>query len=259
MTRPLYNLEIKAFHCSVELWLNDIIVFSHFEEKGSIWIDWPVNQYILEKGIQKYEVRIIPYKNQTFLTENVEIEFGIHAIEAITENERLEIVEKKAINIENKSKLPIFILKGSFFAETPYFLEGWKNSVDLSKEDEKLLYIEVIEWNIKLLNIYKTSNLEEYNKIYKIREFEFDKSNYIKSEPNSNDVFHSKFKDLIAIPNDLYKLVYFAKNKLISLQLPYELPGFTYKPKLEHKDSLGISLIIFFHRRQKGLPLEIIR
>ena len=44
MTRPLYNLEIKAFHCSIELWLNDVIVFSHFEEKGSVWVDWPVNQ-----------------------------------------------------------------------------------------------------------------------------------------------------------------------------------------------------------------------
>ncbi|KIX21647.1 hypothetical protein SY27_08095 [Flavobacterium sp. 316] len=259
MTRPLYNLEIKAFHCSVELWLNDIIVFSHFEEKGSIWVDWPINQYILEKGIQSYEIRIIPYKNQTALTENVEVEFGIHAIEAITENERLEIVEKKAINIENKTKLPIYIHKGAFFAETPYVLEGWKNSVDLSKEVEKNIYKELIEWNLKLLEIYKTSDLVQYNKIYKERESEFDKSNYILSEPNTMDVFHSKFKDLIAVPNDLYKLVFFANSKLVSLQLPYELPGFTYKPKVENKESLGISLIIYFHRKEKGFPLEVIR
>ncbi|MFD2908231.1 hypothetical protein ACFSX9_05735 [Flavobacterium ardleyense] len=75
MTRPLYNLEIKAFHCSVELWLNDIIIFSHFSENGSVWIDWPINQFILEAGIQHYEVRIIPYKNQSTLSHNVEVEF----------------------------------------------------------------------------------------------------------------------------------------------------------------------------------------
>ena len=142
---------------------------------------------------------------------------------------------------------------------TPYILEGWKNSQDLSKEDEKLLYKELIQWNTKLLNIFTTSNLEEYNKVYKTRDLEFDKANYVLSEPNTQDVFHSKFKDLIALPNDLYKLVFFANNKIVSFQLPYELPGFTYKPKVENKESLGISLIIFFHRKQKDYPLEVIR
>ena len=112
---------------------------------------------------------------------------------------------------------------------------------------------------MKLLEIYKTSDLVEYNKIYKVRESEFDKSNYMLSEPNTMDVFHSKFKDLIALPNDLYKLVFFANNKIVSFQLPYELPGFTYKPKVENIESLGISLIIFFHRKQKDYPLEVIR
>ena len=73
---PLYNLEIKAFHCSIELWINDIVVFNHYEEKGSIWVDWPINQFILQKGNQNFEVRIIPYKNQTTLSEKVEEEFN---------------------------------------------------------------------------------------------------------------------------------------------------------------------------------------
>lgn len=259
MTRPLYNLEIKAFHCSVELWLNGVIVFSHFEENGSVWVDWPVNQFILEEGIQNYEVRIIPYKNQVTLSNKVEVEFGIHAIEAITENERIEVIERAVINILNKDKLPLYIHKGSFQATTPYILEGWKTSQDLSKEDEKVLYKELIQWNTKLLNIYTTSNLEEYNKVYKTRELEFDKANYVLSEPNTLDVFHSKFKDLTALSNDLYKLKLFANGKLVSIVLPYELPGFKYIPKVKSEDSLGISLIIFFHRKQKGSPLEIIR
>lgn len=259
MNRPLYNLEIKAFHCSIELWVNDILVFNHFEENGSVWVDWPINQFILENGPQDFEIRILPYKNQNALSEKVEVEFGIHAIEAITENDRIEVIEKSSIDIPNKSKLPLFIYKGTFLADIPYVLPGWKNSQDLSEEDEKLLFQELIKWNSKLLNIYTTSNLELYNAVYKNREIEFDKSNYIYSQPNSQDVFHSKFKDLVAIPNDLYKLKLYAKGKLASVKIPYELPGFTYEPKVKNKDSLGISLIVFFHRKKAGEPLEIIR
>ena len=256
---PLYNLEIKAFHCSIELWINDILVFNHYEEKGSVWVDWPINQFILQKGNQNFEVRIIPYKNQTTLSEKVEVEFGIHAIEAITESERIEVIERSVINIPNKEKLPLYIHKGTFLATTPYVLEGWKNSQDLSKVDKKLLYQELIKWNSKLLNIYSTSNLEQYNSVYKQRELEFDIANYVLSEPNNMDVFHSKFKDLIALPDDLYKLKLFANGKLASIVLPFELPGFKYEPKKKTKESLGISLIIYFHRKQKGMPLEIIR
>jgi hypothetical protein len=259
MNRPLYNLEIKAFHCSIELLINDVLVFNHFEEKGSIWVDWPVNQFILDKGTQNFEIRILPYSNQKTLSEKVEVEFGVHAIEAITEDERIEVIEKFAIEIPNKSKLPLYIYKGTFLAETSYVLDGWKNSQDLSKEDEKLLFKELIQWNSKLLDIYVTSNLDEYNKVYKDRELEFDKANYIYSQPNSADVFHSKFKDLVAIPDDLYRLKLYAGGKLASIQFKYELPGFTYEPKEKTADSLGISLILYFHRKQNGMYLEIIR
>jgi hypothetical protein len=259
MTRPLYYIEIKAFHCSIELWINDILVFNHFEENGSIWVDWPINQFILEKGIQNFEVKIVPYKNQTTLSDNVEVEFGIHAIEAITEDERIEVIERAVITMPNKNKLPVYIHKGTFLAATPYVLKGWKNSVDLSKEDTVFLLAEILQWNRKLLNIYTTSNLEEHNKVYKDRELEFDTSNYVLSEPNTIDIFHSKFKDLIALPNDLYKLKIYANGKLASIILPNKLPGFSYEPKIKDENGLGISLMIYFHRKEKGMPLEIIR
>ncbi|WP_310556415.1 hypothetical protein [Flavobacterium sp.] len=69
----------------------------------------------------------------------------------------------------------------------------------------------------------------------------------------------AKFKDLVALPDDLYKLKLYANGKLASIVLPFELPGFKYEPKVKNEKSLGISLIIYFHRKQKGMPLEIIR
>lgn len=258
MNKPLYEFEIKAFYCLIELYINDILVFCHYEENGSIWIDWPINQYILDSGLQNFELKIIPYKNHKTLSEKVQLEIGVHAIN-VTEDERTEIIEKHEIEILNKDKLPVFIYKGIFNAWVPYENKGWKDSLDLKKEEENKLLHELLLWNSKLLDIYRFSKIEQYNEIYKEREEEFAISHYNQYVANTNEVFHSKFKDLVSLPDDLYRLVFYANNKIVSVKLPNELPGFTYEPKIKDEEGLGVSLILYFHRKNEGEPLEIIR
>lgn len=259
MTNPIYYLEIKAFHCYVELWLNDIIVFAHYEKNGSIWVDWPINQFILESGVQSYEVRLLPYEGESGLSQQAEAEFGVHAIEAVTEDERIEIIEKSSIDIKNRDTLPLFVQKGSFSVTVPYKNDGWKNSISLMDEDKNKLLSEVLAWNQKLLTIYKTSNISEYNKIYYQREAEYAKAYTIPFVQSSQNIFHSKFKDLKSLPDHIYQLGIFGNGKLVSVQLPKELPGFTYQPITVNEESLGVSLLLFFHRKSEGEALEIIR
>ena len=257
MNRPLCNFEIKAFYCLIELYVNDILVFCHYEENGSVWVDWPINQYILESGIQNFEVRIFPYKEQKLLSEKAYLEIGIHTIDFL-KAERVEIIEKKAIQIPNK--IPFYVHKGFFNVIVPYKNIGWKSSLDLRESDKENLFIEIMEWNSKLLEIYKNSLLTEYNKIFSEREREFSNSYYIEYKESSTEIFHSKFKKLSLLPNDLYKLKFYANGKIVSVKLPNELPGFTYIPEdINDEDGLGISLILFFHRKSKGMPLTIIR
>lgn len=258
MNNPLYKFEIKAFHCLIELYINDIIVFCHYEDNGSVWVDWPINQYILKSGVQNFEIKIIPYKGKDILCEKTQLEIGIHAINN-TEDERVEIIEKNEIKIPNKDKLPMYVYKGIFNVEVPYQNIGWENSLDLTKSDKKSLLYEILEWNNKLLNIYKTSDLTEYNRVYRKREEEFAASYYSSYEENTLDVFHSKFKELTSLPNDLYHLEFYANGKIASVKIPNEMPGFTYIPSIISQDSLGISLILFFHRKEEGKALEIIR
>ena len=61
------------------------------------------------------------------------------------------------------------------------------------------------------------------------------------------------------MPNDIYKLELFANGKLASVRMPFELPGFRFDPKVINKDAIGFSLNVYFHRKEKGMPLEIIR
>lgn len=259
MKQPIYEIELKAIHCNIELWFNGILIYSHYEENGSVWLDWPINHFILSSGIQNFEVRMIPYSNEKNLSNKVQLELGVHYSDKNDDLDKTEVIERKLIEIPSPESLPIYIHKEVFSAQVPYELEGWKNSVDLSEEKKENILNELLNWKTKILSILKESNLKEYNSVFKRRESEFDKANYSPYFENTMDVFHSKFRDLIDTPNDIYELQFYAKNKVVSLKMPKKLPGFTFNPKTETEESLGVSLILFFHRPQKGLPLEIVK
>lgn len=258
MNKPVYQFEIKLFHAYVELYINDLLVFAHYEDNGSIWVDWPINQYILESGIQDFEIRILPYRKNSNLSNNTLLEFGIHTLDESI-NSRKEIIEKSEIEIKDIEKRTFYIYKSTFNAKVSYKNIGWKDSIDLKNEDESNLVKEILGWNNKLLDLYKTSNIGLYNQVYKNRNIEFSNAYYKEYKKGTNDIFHSKFKELEALSEELYEIKFYGNNKLVSVKLPTELPGFTYDPSEKNENSLGISLLTFFHRKKEGEPLEIIR
>lgn len=63
--------------------------------------------------------------------------------------------------------------------ELPYVLEGWQNSVDLSKEDQKTLYSVLIDWNKKILKVHHNFDTESYLKIFLSKMSEVNKALYL--------------------------------------------------------------------------------
>jgi hypothetical protein len=259
---PSYTAEIVSSRCSIELVVNDIPSFCNYES-GTISVDWPLNLLIIEDGLQNFELRILPLKGTTSISEKAFAKIKIVVREAIDEYvEQEEISPEIEINFTDKKKLPLYIYKGQFTSKVPYQLDGWKKSMELSQENQERLFEEIIQWNDKLRDIYANFKQEEYLKIFKSKNIEIYKTlylNHLEIEEQNNSVFHPKFKDLVSLPNVSYKLKLSANGKLASVILPYKLPGFTYEPKIKDEDSLGISVIVFFHRKNIGEPLEIIR
>jgi hypothetical protein len=201
----------------------------------------------------------MPLKNSTTILPKAFVRIKIYKAEAIEEYIPQELVSKEIeLTFTDKKSLPFYVIKDVFQAELPFNFTGWKNSIDLSEENENELYQEIIKWNEEIANIYQTSNQEKYYNAFKSRDIELKKSLYLPQ--NKNYSFHPQDKYILALPNKLYKLELYADGKLASVRMPYELPGFRYDPK-EKKDeeAMGFSLNIYFHRREKGLPLEIIR
>lgn len=259
MNNPIYKIEIKAIFCNIELWLNDILIFCHYEENGSLWVDWPINHFLLQTGVQNFEVRLYPYNGETFFSERTELEVGVHCTDNSDDEHRVEVLDLKSVDLKSPEELPIFIYRKSFVSNIPFKLEGWSESLDLSKENEEELIAELFNWKKVILNVLVTSNLEKYNAIFKTKESEFDQANYTNYIENDHNVFHSKFKLLVDIPDESYHIEFYADNRIVSLKLPEKLPGFTFEPKEINEESLGLSQIVYFHRRKKGAKLEIIR
>ena len=258
---PYYVAEITSSRCSVELSINGIPNYNHFAEEdimSTAKIDWPINCSISKNGLQHFEVLVLPLKNKITILPKALVRIKIFKTEAIEEYVNQELVSKEIeITFADKKGLPTYIIKNTFPAELPFKIEGWENSVDLSKEDKNELYKEIIVWNEKIAQIYQTSDAAGYKKAFGKRDLEQNRLLYILQ--NDNPSFHPKDKDILSLPNILYKLELYANGKLASVRMPYELPGFRYDPKIQDENAMGFSLNIYFHRKQKGMPLEIIR
>lgn len=259
---PVYTAGIVSSRCSVELSINGIPVFNSFES-GTMSVDWPVNFFIVENPVQSYELKIMPLKEEAVIVEKAiaKIKFVVReAIEEYVQQE--EITEEIEVHFSDKKNLPFYIIKGVFNAKLPYKITAFKNTVDLSKENQEKLFEEIIQWNKKLSKIYVNSEIQEYLKVFKIRNEELFKSLYLNQQEISEEeksIFHPKDKFIVPLPDNLYKLELFANGKIASVRLPYELPGFRYDPNEPGEDAMGFSLNVYFQRREKGLPLEIIK
>jgi len=258
---PYYIAEITSSRCSVEFLLNGIPNYNHFEEENTAstaTIEWPINPFIIENGLQHFEIKVMPLKNSSSILPKAFVRVKIYKTEAIQEYIPHESVsEEIEVTFTDKKNLPFYIIKDIFQAELPFNFTGWKNSVDLSKENKDELYQEIIKWNEEIASIYQTSNQEKYYTAFKSRDMELNKSLYLPQSKSFS--FHPQDKYILPLPNKLYKLELYADGKLASVRIPYELPGFRYDPKVKNEDSMGFSLNVYFHRREIGLPLEIIR
>jgi len=258
---PYYIAEITSSRCSVEFLLNGIPNYNHFEEENTAstaTIEWPINPFIIENGLQHFEIKVMPLKNSSSILPKAFVRVKIYKTEAIQEYIPHELVsEEIEVTFTDKKNLPFYIIKDIFQAELPFNFTGWKNSVDLSKENKDELYQEIIKWNEEIASIYQTSNQEKYYTAFKSRDMELNKSLYLPQSKSFS--FHPQDKYILPLPNKLYKLELYADGKLASVRIPYELPGFRYDPKVKNEDSMGFSLNVYFHRREIGLPLEIIR
>lgn len=259
MHEPFYELEIKTANCFVEISVNDLPIFSNYE-MGGMAVDYPINEAILKSGNQLLEIKMIATEDGAPLSKYASCEVKVFVKEANKEASGRQLVHEVPMVDRKEKELPVFLQKTSFMVKVPYQNEGWQHAVDLKTFDQDLLRKELHNALQKILSIYNSRNESEYKKLYKERGEEHNKSFYLTHEEikeNDDSIFHGLPEKIESINTDLYQLVFYGNNKLVSLQAKHQPPGFVFEST--NKDEYGFTEMVLFYKKTKDAVITVIR
>ncbi|QCE43135.1 hypothetical protein [Psychroserpens sp. NJDZ02] len=282
--KPSYHASINTSACSFEFLVNDMPVLSYYN-KGGIATSVPINPQILKSGIQTFTIKLYPgyykenkqliqadsltkdtkfnlsfsHKDWSNLGEESKIDFEFSLPHTITES---------GIKEFKLAGSPYFEYEGTFNADVPYSLKGWKESVDLTQENQEDLEIEVVNAYMELRNKFQDKNIKDiivFNKVKLIERlqsiYSSEKNDVLEviddySENFDNSLFHLK-------PIENYKLYFFGDGKTVCLlrtdlknkREPVIRIGYTNEKGKKRLSFYGFT----FHRPVKRGPLVPIR
>ena len=268
---PQYTLHIgTAANFSFELLINDFPLIYKYESgitTGSI----PINEAILTKGKQKLTVRMTPPVDKQFnlgtvidlsLAElKLSINYGEYGKEKVQDFKTAFTYEMP----QRKEKLPYYEINLEFDAPVvPYEndVQGWSNSVDLSKEDKDKLLKEVETFYKNMISLYETQNINALAGKYYKRQKEIAQAHYQNKPFDSQIVIDAWIKDV----NDSrpfiffgYQIKFYGNGKILALKKNDKMYlNFSALTKESDKGSYQ-EYIMFLHRPKPGAPLEVIR
>ena len=268
---PQYKLHIgTAANFSYELLINDFPVQINYVS-GIVTGSIPINKSILKKGKQKLTVRMTPPVDKQFNMGTIidfsiaelklSIEYGDHTVEKYKDFKEVLSYKMPRMN----EKLPYYEINLEFDAPAvPYEndVQGWSNSVDLSKEDKDKLMKEVEDFYKNMISFYENKDVNALAGKYYNSQKEIANSHYLNKKSDSQIVVDEWIKDVNEsapfIFNE-YVLRFFGNGKIVQLAKTDKY-YFNFSTLMrEEKDGNYTEYIMFLHRPKPGAPLEVIR
>lgn len=263
---PRYSLKLKAYGCTYEIYINDMLVkfsFTSGTENGII----PFPQLILGNGKQELKVKVYPQAKGPGELEQSIAKDAILDLEIYHEQfgKFKETSVLKAGLPQQAQGLPYFEYTLPFEAKVPYQLKGWEEGVDLSKENHQSLEREVLNKLQQFKKAFEEKDISTIATMIYAREKEIAQSYfYVSGEEGSYD---KGWEDLEAEANDIeevksiehYTLRFFGEGKVVSLLRDdnkfRDFPALYFKTR----DGKLTFYALYFYRPRPGAPLEVIR
>lgn len=259
--KPEYWLFLHSNDCSYIITLDDMPIYTDYNEGSMKSLSIPLNNFILENKKHELKVLILPkidgnYNLNHFLEDN----FSLNIKVSRTENKKEDIVfDKKVSNSEQNQSLKQIIIP--FESEVPYKLKGWVNSVDLTKQDSENLRKEVESFYREMMDDYRNKNIESIERKYYKRQLENAQSFYLSKKEDSEKLVAEINKDVNKEQNlnlENYKLVFYGNGKVVGLiRTDGEFLGKSAFLGLTDEDFYIYSLLL--HRPNANGELEVIR
>jgi len=252
-----YWLFLHSNNCSYVVTLDDMPIYVDYDEGSMNSLSIPINNFILESGEHKVKVLILPTINENYHLNNLlSNDYALNIKISRTENKKEAIVfDKKISSTEQAEPFKQIIIP--FESHVPYKLNGWSNSIDLTKQDREALEKEVVSFYKEIMDDYKNKKIEVIQSKYYNRQFENAQSFYSDKKEDSDKIVAdiNKVQDL-KLEN--YKLIFYGNGKVVGLiRTDGEFFGKSAFLGLTDEDFYIYSLLL--HRPKAEEPLEVIR
>lgn len=252
--QPMYKVEVKAYLCSIEIFVNEIPCFSYFDEP-QIASDIPINSLIFNSGTQKLRFKITPLFKNEKLNKETKIEINVFVKEANDFYLKKQII-KSYINKESFGELHWFENEFDFEAIIPYNLDTNFINHSFKDEDKDILFSEVYTQYEILTDFINKNDLKSYNNFTEIRFNDIVKSHYL--DENKRNYYSNKalnsFKEysLTLIPKTDYTLNFCFDNKLVYLQKFKNEPGLILEDLSSGEEQLHFTESAIFYRDKEN-------
>lgn len=269
---PEYTLHIAtAANFSFELLVNDYPIKFKYAP-GIITGSMPINEAILKPGKQSLTVRMTPPVDDEFnmgkeidlsLAElKLSINYGDYSQQKVKDFKEVFTYEMS----KKEGKVPFYEINLFFEApEVPYEheVQGWTNSVDLSKENKEELLKEVEVFYKDLIHLYESQDVNGLAGKYYKRQYEIAQSLYQNKEYKSKAIVNGLVEDVNEKAPFIffgYQMKFYGNGKLVKLAKMEDKYYLNFSA-LMREDSNGdaTQYFMYLHRPKAGAPLEVIR
>jgi hypothetical protein len=274
INNPYYEL-YPNLNCAGRVLINDVPVFSFLGEDSKDGImdgSVPINHIVLQSGKYKVIGKLLPRFGQKTLTENdgMSISFNLSDIDKWKETKHSFFPElsspEASFDKDNKitspiKGLPLFEIATEIEVELPFILDGWQNSVDLSKLEKEKIKQKVLEFYIQIHAVLKEHNASKFLELSKEKEDLQTKAFYfnsIRKQEIRDSIINLFNKNLEVLPlnEDELKLEFYGYGKLVSLVKLDGSSALQFKRNTSEGER-NIELEIKLHARtlEKGLSI----
>ncbi len=260
--QPVYWLFVHSNDCSYEIRVNDMPVYTDYNEGSAKSLSFPLNPLLLKSGKQTLNLTLLPKSDNEFrLASTLSKEYSVKIRIVRSENGKDSVVLEKEYRADQANQPALKKYAVSFDADLPYELSGWQYGANLKEEKQSELEKEVIRYYKDIIRDYETRNLTGVEDKYYGRQSEYAECSYLDQPEDSKKLVEELRKDLDKKQDfelEHYKLQLYGNGKVVSLiRTDGEFRGKSAFLGLTDDNFYIYNLLLY--RPSPGAPLEVIR
>jgi hypothetical protein len=296
------RIYLRSNNCQFEAFVDDVLLYKEMGEStkkgGGVSTNFDINQLLLTSGTHEIKIRMYPkynepvfgeggyvgltfsyFKNRDLKTKEYNLNMnGENGMDLDQSNEQwvddkgelgnADYVEahyepKKPLPLKG---LPIYEWRSTFDAQVPFDLVGWRNSINLQKEqddEKKNIKAELIAEYKKVYEIIKNRDVTGYLNLVKEKEELLQKTLYYAEKDKKEkikmveDLLNNSDFEIEPLFEETFQLEYQGYGKLATLLHKADGEGVLRMRNKKNKDE-HIYLDFLFQRKEKGDKLTVI-